>query len=1617
LSLLCLPLRCGQINSLHETFVFHSYSLITPNVLRVDSQEKIVVAAQGLSSQTDVLVTVQHFPEKRNILYRVTATLSKENGMLATPHLPIGPLPVLQAQYVLVQASCSQFTLEKVVLVAIHSGYIFIQTDKTIYTPGSPVRYRIFPVDHSLEPMKKPVIVEFEVRAIGVTQFGSCLSKNLNPSPSLNNDPLLPQFSFPSLGTWKIVAKYQDLPQQTFSTQFEVKEYVLPSFEVILEPSEKFFHIDDNKNFTVSITARFLYGENLVGVAFVLFGVKTDNAKMNIPNSLQRIQIDQGVGEAVLSRAMLQNQFQDLRELIGHSLYVSATVMTESGSDMVVTEKTDIRIVTTPYEIHFTKTTKYFKPGMPYAVMVYVTNPDGSPASNVPVTAELLEDRSQRDTATTWSDGTAKFTLNTLQNQKTLSVAVKTNHERLPDKQQANKTMVATAYETQGGSRNFLHISVQDTEVKAGDKLNIHFVLSNSQVSSTCITYIILNKGKILTAGRQSRTTGQSLVSFSLHITPDFIPSFRVVAYYEVGSTEIVADSILVDVKDTCMGKLVVEGATEADNNIHQPKDKVTIKLTGDANADVGLVAVDKGVYVLNQKHKLTQTKIWDTIEKSDIGCTAGSGRNNLAVFADAGLALVTNQQISTTVRSDPKCPQTAKRKKRSIQLIEVKASKVAQYEDRVLRKCCEDGMYDNPMGYSCEKRQEYILEDTACKNAFLECCLFIKSIRDEKQREEHLILARSDFEEEFLSEENIMSRTEFPESWLWQMEKLPPNSQGISSKTLTFYLKDSITTWEVLAVSMSDTKGICVSEPYEIRVMKDFFIDLRLPYSVVRNEQVEIRAILYNYASRDITVRVDLMHNPAICSASTARNKYSQIISIKAKSSRMMPFVIVPLQLGEYDLEVKAAVRGVFLADGVKKKLKVVVYGVQEVAIRSNDLGDIVPNTEPDTKISIIGNPVAEFTEYSVDGTKLDKLLIVPSGCVEQNLQKMTPTVIATHYLDSTGQWDKIGLERRTFAVQQIMKGYTQQLAYKKQDHSYPPYSGSKSSTWLTAYIAKVFAMASKLVSGIDHNVLCGSVKWLVLERLKPDGMFEEKAPVSSSAMTGGYRYGEPKVSLTAFVLITLLESRDICKKSIKMASNYINQYYESLKHPYTVALASYALALAGVLNSEEVLMRASTDRNRWEDNDGSIATEGTSYALLTLMKLKKFEDAGHVAEWLIGRNHYGATYGHTQSTIMVFQALAQYKIDLPSSRDQIMDVSFLLPQRSAPVTFRIDQKNSLLARTTETKLNEQFTVQARGQGEATVTVLTMYYAQLKEKKVVCNNFDLKVSVKEIELTIEMKICARYLGEIDAAMTMIDVSMLTGFIPDTEELKRLSEGVDKYITQFEIDNIKSEKGNLLLYLYKVSHTQDECLQFKAYKHFEVGFLQPGSVKIYSYYALDEQCTKFYHLSKDSAVFSKLCQGAVCQCANENCYKRYEADDPVNVQKRINEACKPGVDYVYKTRLNRTEEANGFIVYLMEALEVIKRGNNINPQSNILTFFSPIKCKDSLHLEENKDYLIWGLDSDMWSTKEGYSYFISKDTWIEKWPNNDECQDEEYQDLCNQFIEFSTVMNFFGCQA
>lgn len=66
----------------------------------------------------------------------------------------------------------------------------------------------------------------------------------------------------------------------------------------------------------------------------------------------------------------------------------------------------------------------------------------------------------------------------------------------------------------------------------------------------------MLNKGKIIEAQRVD-VSGQLITSIGLTVTPEMMPSFRIVAFYNIhwsSREEVVPDSIWVDVVDSCTG-------------------------------------------------------------------------------------------------------------------------------------------------------------------------------------------------------------------------------------------------------------------------------------------------------------------------------------------------------------------------------------------------------------------------------------------------------------------------------------------------------------------------------------------------------------------------------------------------------------------------------------------------------------------------------------------------------------------------------------------------------------------------------------------------------------------------------------------------------------------------------------------------------------------------------------------------------------------------------------------------------------------------------------------------------------------------------------------------------
>uniref|UniRef100_A0A4W6E0U9 NTR domain-containing protein n=1 Tax=Lates calcarifer TaxID=8187 RepID=A0A4W6E0U9_LATCA len=1538
----------------------------SPNLLRVGTAENIFVECQDCSGgDIKVDINVMNHPTKTTKLASATVTLNTANEFQALGQVTIPPGdfskdPNLK-QYVYVQAQFPDRLLEKVVLVSFQSGYIFIQTDKTLYTPNSKVHYRMFALTPRMEPVERDDTTDASIAIEIMTPDGIILP--LDPvslkSGIHSGDYQLAEIVSP--GLWKVVAKFHSNPQQSYTAEFEVKEYVLPSFEVKLTPMSPFFYVD-SQDLTVNIKATYLFGEEVDGTAYVVFGVVHERQKRSFPSSLQRVPIVTGEGQVTLKREHITQTFQQINQLVGSSIFVAVSVLTESGSEMVEAELRGIQIVTSPYTIHFKKTPKYFKPGMSFDIEV--VNPDESPAQ---------------------ANGMAKLTINTVAGEQRLTITAKTSDPQISANRQASATMVALPYQTK--SDNYIHIGVDTAELQLGDNLKINLNLKRQSNDNTDITYLILSRGQLVKHGRY-KTRGQVLISLIIPITKEMLPSFRIIAYYHTTGNEVVSDSVWVDVKDSCMGSLTLESSRPAPS--YEPRRMFGLKVTGDPGATVGLVAVDKGVYVLNNKHRLTQKKVWDIVEKYDTGCTPGGGKDGMGVFFDAGLVFESSTASGTPYRQELKCPAPS-RKKRASTITEVTSE---------------------------------------------------------------------DDDNSYMDSNEIVSRTKFPESWLWSDITLPacprqtPNCDS-TSLVKNVPLQDSITTWQFTGVSLSRTHGICVGDPLEVIVRKEFFIDLRLPYSAVRGEQLEIKAILHNYSPDHATVRVDLIETEDVCSAASKHSRYRQEVRVGPSTTRSVPFIIIPMREGQFRIEVKAAVKDSSLNDGIMKMLRVVPEGVlvkqpkivtldpvhkgqggkqEEILNSAIPKKDLVPNSPTSTQISVTGREqVAPLVENAINAKSMDTLIQQPSGCGEQNMIRMTLPVIATIYLDKTNQWETVGFQKRAEALQHIKTGYQNQLAYRKKDGSFAVWANREGSTWLTAYVVKVFAMANEKVA-VQSDVVCDAVKFLILKAQQPDGLFREVGRVSHGEMIGDVRGTDSDASMTAFCLIAMQESRRLCANtvnslpgSIDKAAAYLEKRLPTITNPYAVAMTSYALANEGKLNRDILYNFASTELSHWPVPKGRVyQLEATAYALLALVKTEAFEDARPIVRWFNQQQKVGGGYGSTQATIIVYQAVAEYWASAKEP-DYDLNVDILLPGRAKPDKYNINRNNRFATRTSKINdINQDVKVTATGAGEATVTMVSLYYALPKEKESDCEKFNMTVELipdkmDEDEKIYKLKIRVLYKDkDHDATMSILDIGLLTGYTVNTNDLDLLAKGRARTIAKYEMNTALSERGSLIIYLDKVSHTRPEEITFRIHQKLKVGILQPAAVSVYEYYD-QTRCMKFYHPQRRGGQLLRLCRNDECTCAEENCsmQKKGKITNDQRTAKSCESTPTSKIDYVYKVRLDGFTDGTSTDIYTMRVLEVIKEGSSdVGPLGKLRTFLSYQHCREALDLQKGKTYLLMGTSKDIHRDDENQSfqYVLGERTWVEYWPTEAECQADEHRPTCLGMEEMVQQYALFGCQ-
>ncbi|XP_065437353.1 complement C4 [Chrysemys picta bellii] len=1668
-----------------------SFLITAPNVVHVGEYETITV--QVHRAQSSVKVTVYFKDEINNeLLSDMTVfTLNQENNyqemkkiMVKPDLMPEDMFKKRRKPYILLVAESKELFKEHAqhtrILLSSKKGYIFIQTDKPIYTPNTKVKYRIFTLDNAMKPANE------KIQVIVLNSKGMVVKKSaLQTKPMTSGHFVIPDIADP--GNWKILAWFDGYEMSNSSAEFEVKKYELPSFEVKLIPLEPYYHIW-NKTFTFDIYATHSYGKGIDGVAYVRFGIieETDK-KIFLPGLEQQPSIQNGKGTVMLSTKSLEEKItKNITVLEGHFLYVSVTVIETASGEIQEEELSNVKFVKSPYTIDLSNTKQYFVPGAPFSIVASITSADGSPAADVSVTATLTRDRKdpKKKTALSSKEGLVSFVFNIPRAAEKLQIMVRAE-EGKPGMESAGTKTTAERY--QSANQNYLSISIPHAVIAPGDTLQVTLkdVHRSSSSNIDYFYYMVVTKGKVEVMGRVPYANK----IITLDVTEKMVPAFRFIAYYFIKNqrhSEIVADSVWLDIVDACEGKIKLK----TDRDTYEPTELVNLSIDTDHAGTVALAVVDTAVFILNRKNKLTAKKVFEAMNSYDLGCSVGGGANSAQVFNDVGLAFISDT-IKSHFRQGYKCSPATRRQKRSLDFHKQISGIASKYQDPALRKCCHDGMKLNPMRFSCAKRLTRVTGSIKCKEAFKYCCERAQSLRrelEEKKLASALARIGDVPEEDVFDETSINLRSVFPESWWWETVEIKEPGQH----RVTNAIPDSITTWEIQAISISPQKGFCIADPKTFKVFKDFFVSIRLPYSVKRYEQLEVKAVVYNYLSEDLKVTVKMITVEGVCSAGTSTKDVQQKLTVKGNSAVPAYFSVVPLTVGEIPITITAFDPISGHSDSIMKKLKVVTEGIlqteeETICINNNfrslvlDLkkpSDMIPESESHVFMSVKGDIMGESIQNCLSPAGIDKLIKVPTGCAEQTMVTMAPATYAIEYLDASEQWINFKPERKEEAHNMIAQGYTRLLEFQKEDGSYGAFKKTPSSTWLTAFIAKVLTRCRKYIS-VEDRYIHKAVSYL-LGQQQADGSFRDPHPVMDRLMQGGVGKAEEHLALTAFITIAMQEALGAfddsksseVKQGIEKAVAYVHRQLSPQLNFYSVAISAYALAIvkhdsSEAKRAEHILREISTldaamQQRYWGNGEDAISIEATAYALLQTLLQKDIKYAEPIATWLTEKRKYGGGYCSTQDTVVALEALSQYSIQTIESDPTILNLALNLPGRHKKHYFNLNSNNVQIQEELQFDLGSKVEVTVKGKGNGTLSIQKIYYSVEKENNT-CNDLILKVEMEgnvKYSSALEAEEEDYDYGQDHAMETRRDepMSQIEWFdirnrrkrevpVPGKTESLRykvcvrstgpnipkmslvdlsLLSGLEPDTTELEqlvkstdqyIDHFEYKEGKVLLYFGELSNgSKPDCVSFGAKQINPMGLVQPANAIIYDFYNPGRKCSIFYSAPRQSAMLSKLCHAEVCQCAEGPCPRRRMTFNKAMAEDtRESFACyHPVVDYAYHVEILGMTQKNAFDYYETKIQRILKVAGDETIQIGDLRQFLK-RSSCELKVEAGKQYLLMGKDGKTIDCNNKMQYFLDSQTWIEEIPDGNTCKATTRRKPCVDLHDFMNEYEINKC--
>ncbi|KAL7013578.1 hypothetical protein ACKWTF_015474 [Chironomus riparius] len=704
-----------------------------------------------------------------------------------------------------------------------------------------------------------------------------------------------------------------------------------------------------------------------------------------------------------------------------------------------------------------------------------------------------------------------------------------------------------------------------------------------------------------------------------------------------------------------------------------------------------------------------------------------------------------------------------------------------------------------------------------------------------------------------------------FAKSILWQNVDIKGKIQSDLSgergrERISEIASQDLASYIVYGVSMSRYKGIGLLESNTlVDILLPFTISTDFPYSIKVSEVLVQGITINNFVTEDQEVEIIINKDPKYEIDLTSSpdwidsgETYIRTLTAYANVNLRVQFVIRATAVGTINFRIQA--RGSLAGDAVDRVLRITPIGVYRTSTDSRIL-NIGQYQNSGSLSCSIPSSVLEFisTNFTYTGDIMSRpitnaptgLIVIPSGCGEQNLLKVVIDIIIWIYLKGTNQLTPTLLLDLT---KNVNLGISLQSNFSKTDGSYATYSYKpRGSTWLTAYAGLGFYLAKDLVT-VDMTRLKKGLGYLQSQQ-QSNGLFYEASPL----MYYTFQSAGATITLTAYITIyvtTALSDFPEYSNMQQKAVAYLEDNWHSRTDVYGLAIIAYALKLAGSPKADNVMnfffmTRTETAREIYYDS-----VETTAYCLLLLLvRNERLNDAAKIANYLIRISNARGGYYSSQDTVMAIYALSKYAlVPEPATTAQLT----ITPNVGDPV--HVDYNSSLALTLQTVKLNKtahsvNVDVSGARSGNLIISLTCAYYEQ-------------SVSFQPaFRITYKYTYTCRSQIIIKLLLNFIPVGQSTGMsiatvtFPSGFAYNRLYNGPDVTLTE------PAKNGQVVTFYFDKMTNNETSIQFGAIRsNFVEGARLEGYIEVLDYYNPVNEASATYvlpSLSNSCGVVSR----------------------------------------------------------------------------------------------------------------------------------------------------------------